>query len=249
MQLKFRAKVEEYKGRMVETISAVLDKFCEDSLVTDGNLDILMEIDQRTAEIKQGSLKELIRYYEDIHGAEHFRKLYKMYTGEFLANFRFEADKKALEKICRDGIKNLNFDQKPSQPTEEAEASEPTPVPTREKPEPVPVEQRQLQNHSPVFARNAAKTKTEEDEESEISSYQLLKSKKKAEEGNIYTHNPAKTVELDWKDPSNNTSNVSKTSKGKKKGLSLTKSHKELPGLSSHPSTLSAAQPEREKSL
>lgn len=46
------------------------------------------------------------------------------------------------------------------------------------------------------------------------------------EEGNIYTHNPAKTVELDWKDPSNNTSNVSKTSKGKKKGLSLTKSYK-----------------------
>lgn len=69
MQLKFKAKIEEYKNRMFEAITAVLDKFCEDSLVTDGNLDILMEIDQRTAEIKQGSLKELIRYYEDIHGA------------------------------------------------------------------------------------------------------------------------------------------------------------------------------------
>ena len=130
MQFKFRARVEEYKSRMVEAISAVLDKFCEDSLVTDGNLDILMEIDQRTAEIKQGSLKELIRYYEDIHGAEHFRKLYKMYTGEYLANFRFEADKKALEKLCKDGIRDLNYDhQKPPQPAEEAETKEPTPIP------------------------------------------------------------------------------------------------------------------------
>ena len=49
MQLRFKTKVEEYKSKMVEAISAVLDKFCEDSLVTDGNLDILMEIDQRTS--------------------------------------------------------------------------------------------------------------------------------------------------------------------------------------------------------
>lgn len=164
MQLKFRAKVEEYKSRMVEAISALLDKFCEDSLVADGNLDILMEIDQRTAEIRQGSLKELIRYYEDIHGAEHFRKLYKMYTGEFLANFRFEADKKALEKICKEGIKNLNYDQKQPQPIEEAETNEPNPVPTQEKPEPITADQRQPLSNSPVFARNAGKEKTDEDE-------------------------------------------------------------------------------------
>lgn len=154
---------------MFEAITAVLDKFCEDSLVTDGNLDILMEIDQRTAEIKQGSLKELIRYYEDIHGAQHFRKLYKMYTGEFLANFKFEADKKALEKICKDGIKNLNYDQQqPPQQTQEAETNEPNPIPTQEKPDLFKdqhtAEQKHLSNPSSVFAKKEIKISTEEDE-------------------------------------------------------------------------------------
>ncbi len=68
----------------------------EDCLVTDGNLEIISEIDERSSEIKRGSLKELIRYYEDIYGAEHFRKLYKMYTGEYLTNFKFELDRKTL---------------------------------------------------------------------------------------------------------------------------------------------------------
>lgn len=68
----------------------------EDALVTDGNLEIIAEIEERTSEISRGSLKELIRYYEDIYGAEHFRKLYKMYTGEYLTNFKFELDKKKL---------------------------------------------------------------------------------------------------------------------------------------------------------
>ena len=81
---------------MVEQITGLLDKFMEDCLVTDGNLEIISEIDERSSEIKRGSLKELIRYYEDIYGAEHFRKLYKMYTGEYLTNFKFELDRKTL---------------------------------------------------------------------------------------------------------------------------------------------------------
>lgn len=81
---------------MVELITGLLDKFMEDALVTDGNLEIIAEIEERTSEISRGSLKELIRYYEDIYGAEHFRKLYKMYTGEYLTNFKFELDKKKL---------------------------------------------------------------------------------------------------------------------------------------------------------
>ena len=32
-----------------------------------------------------------------------------MYTGEYLTNFKFELDRKALEKITKDGIKNMNF--------------------------------------------------------------------------------------------------------------------------------------------
>ena len=65
----------------MEVVDEILDKFSEDCLITDGNLEILVEIDGRVDEIKRGSLKELIKYYEDTYGAEHFRKLYKMYTG------------------------------------------------------------------------------------------------------------------------------------------------------------------------
>jgi hypothetical protein len=32
-----------------------------------------------------------------------------MYTGEYLTNFKFELDRKTLEKITKDGIKNMNF--------------------------------------------------------------------------------------------------------------------------------------------
>lgn len=32
-----------------------------------------------------------------------------MYTGEYLTNFKFEVDRKTLEKITKDGIKNMNF--------------------------------------------------------------------------------------------------------------------------------------------
>lgn len=81
VQERFKSKVIEYKAKIVELVNELLDKFVEDALVTDGNLEIISEIEERTSEIKRGSLKELIRYYEDIYGAEHFRKLYKMYTG------------------------------------------------------------------------------------------------------------------------------------------------------------------------
>lgn len=42
---------------MLEIINLVLDRCCEDSLITDGNLEILSEIEERTNEIKRGSLK------------------------------------------------------------------------------------------------------------------------------------------------------------------------------------------------
>ncbi len=57
-------------------------------------------------------------------------------------------------------------------------------------------------------------------------SYQLLKSKKKIEEVNIYTENPSKITIPSSKMSIPNTSNVSKSSSKKKKGLSLTKSYK-----------------------
>lgn len=57
-----------YRNSIIEIVDKVLDKFFEDCLITDGNLEILKEIHERTAEIKGGSLKELIRYYEDIYG-------------------------------------------------------------------------------------------------------------------------------------------------------------------------------------
>jgi hypothetical protein len=34
---------------MIDVLNVILDKFCEDSLVTDGNLEILAEIEERTA--------------------------------------------------------------------------------------------------------------------------------------------------------------------------------------------------------
>mgnify|MGYP007069293865 CR=1 FL=1 len=57
-------------------------------------------------------------------------------------------------------------------------------------------------------------------------SYQLLKSKKKVEEANIYTENPSKISIPTSKMSIPNTSNVSRSSSKKKKGLSLTKSYK-----------------------
>jgi uncharacterized glyoxalase superfamily protein PhnB len=69
-------------------------------------LDILNEIEERTSEIRVGSLKEMIRYYEDTFGAEHFRKLYKMYFGDFLNNFSFEVDRKKIEEIVKRGLIN-----------------------------------------------------------------------------------------------------------------------------------------------
>jgi hypothetical protein len=62
-QERFKGKVLDYKVKMLELISGLLDKFVEDCLVTDGNLEIIAEIEERTNEIKRGSLKELIRYY------------------------------------------------------------------------------------------------------------------------------------------------------------------------------------------
>lgn len=81
-----------------------MEKFCEECLVTDGNLEILQEIEERTSEIRSGSLKELIRYYEDIFGAQHFRKLYKMYFGDYLSNFKYEPIKNKLEELTKSGI-------------------------------------------------------------------------------------------------------------------------------------------------
>ena len=53
----------------MEVVDEILDKFSEDCLITDGNLEIIVEIDSRVEEIKRGSLKELIKYYEDTYGA------------------------------------------------------------------------------------------------------------------------------------------------------------------------------------
>lgn len=47
-----------------------------------------------------------------------------MYTGEYLTNFKFEVDRKTLERITKDGIKNLNFQAQQVQITEITEKKE-----------------------------------------------------------------------------------------------------------------------------
>ena len=89
-------------------IDRLLDGACEDALIADGNLRVLAEIEERVGEIEKGSLKEMIKYYEDIYGAEHSRKLYKMYTGEQLTNYGIKLDHVALEKLCRDCLEPGN---------------------------------------------------------------------------------------------------------------------------------------------
>ena len=69
-------------------------------------------MEERSKEIRRGSLKEMIRYYEDTFGAEHFRKLYKMYFGDYLSNIRFEVDKAKVEEAVKAGIVNSNVDEK-----------------------------------------------------------------------------------------------------------------------------------------
>lgn len=49
-----------------------------------------------------------------------------MYTGEYLTNFKFEVNRKTLEKITKDGIKNLNFQIQQAPATEITEITEKT---------------------------------------------------------------------------------------------------------------------------
>ncbi len=48
----------------------------------------------------------MIRYYEDIFGAQHYRKLYKMYYGDYLSKFKFELNLQKLEEIVKTGLIN-----------------------------------------------------------------------------------------------------------------------------------------------
>ena len=47
-----------------------------------------------------------------------------MYTGEYLTNFKFELDRKTLEKITKEGIKNMNFKAQQGDKTEIAKKAE-----------------------------------------------------------------------------------------------------------------------------
>ena len=71
---------------------------------------MLGEIGERTSEIEKGSLRELIKYYEDIYGAEHSRKLYKMYSGDQLKAFEPEFDRNTFENYCKGCISQLKKD-------------------------------------------------------------------------------------------------------------------------------------------
>lgn len=48
IQIKFKQRITEYRNSIMAAVDSVLDKFSEDCLVADGNLEILNEIDERS---------------------------------------------------------------------------------------------------------------------------------------------------------------------------------------------------------
>jgi hypothetical protein len=50
----------------------------------------------------------MIRYYEDSFGAEHSKKVYKMYFGDYLDNVKFEINQDSLEESVAKGVLNMS---------------------------------------------------------------------------------------------------------------------------------------------